>query len=117
MQAGTLRHRITIQSPPPASGDPFASLPSGSPPAWIPVVTMWASISPLTSKEVFQAGQLNMKVSHKIMIRYPGAAYTVSAGDQVVFGFRVFNLATGIINPDERNIVLELLAYEITANQ
>lgn len=111
MQIGSLRHRVTIQTPGVGGGNPFQTGDSAD--AWVTVITTWASIQPLTSKEVFQAGQTAMKVSHKITIRYPGTSYSVSAGDQVLYKGRVFELLTGIENPDERNISLALLAYEL----
>ena len=106
MQIGQLRHRITIQSLTKAS-NPFATDD-----AWTEVVTLWARIQPLTSAEVFQVGQLAMKVSHRITIRYPGTI-PISAGNRVLFGDRIFELQTGITNQDEQNISLELLAFEI----
>ena len=113
MQIGALRRRITIQTPGPGGTNPYQTT-AGS---WVPVITMWASISPLTSKEVFQAGQLGMKVSHKITVRYPGTQYAISAGDQVLYKNRVFELLQGIENPDERNISLNLMAYELNPTQ
>jgi SPP1 family predicted phage head-tail adaptor len=107
MNIGSLRHRITIQHFN-KSDNPFA-LPDG----WTNVATVWADIKPLTSKEVYQVGELAMKVSHKVTIRYPGKNKTIIAGDRILYGSRVFELQTGIMNPDERNISLELLAFEI----
>lgn len=109
MQAGSLRWRITIQSPS-ASTNPFAQ---NNETTWTNVATMWASISPLSSKEIFQVGQISMRVSHKVTIRYPGVHIVVAAGYRILFKNRIFELQTGIINPDERNILLELLAFEI----
>jgi SPP1 family predicted phage head-tail adaptor len=109
MNIGSLRHRINIQTYL-KSDTPFDP---NTPDVWQTVAALWASIQPLTSKETFQVGQLAMKVSHRITIRYPRSLATVAAGNRVLYGKRVFNLETGILNPDERNILLELLVYEI----
>lgn len=115
LNIGKKRHRITIQSPVSSSADPFDPTVQSNP--WTTVITMWAYISPISSKEVFQVGQLNMKVSHRIMIRYPGANTQISAGYRALYKNRVFELKTGILNPDERNEELELLAYELDPTQ
>jgi SPP1 family predicted phage head-tail adaptor len=111
MNPGDLRHRIQIQAPNQAQ-NPFAA---GS--AWTTTITMWARVQPLSSKEVFQAGAINMKVTHKITIRYPGTSVTISAGNRVLYKNRAFNLLSGIMNADERNILLDLMAFEINPNQ
>jgi len=107
-QAGRLRHRITIQAPA-APSNPF--VPGTATPTT--VATLWACIRPLTSSEVFQATQVSMKLSHRITIRYPGASVVLKPGYLILFGTRVFKLAEGFINTEERNITVDLLAYEI----
>lgn len=107
LQAATLRHRITIQNLI-SSPDPFTN-----PDTWTDVITVWAAVQALSSKEVYEAGALDMKVSHKITIRYPGSSVVIKAGNRIKFKNRLFQLQTGIMNPDERNILLVLLAFEI----
>lgn len=109
MQGGTLRHRITIQSP--TSGtDPFNAGQQGS---WTDVLTCWSRIESAGSKAVWRNATQSMQVSHVITIRYPGANYHVGAGYQAVFGTRVFSILKGIENEDERNRQLQLFAWEI----
>jgi SPP1 family predicted phage head-tail adaptor len=107
-QAGQLRHRVTLQAPATPSNpfQPGTATPTN-------VATLWARIRPLTSAEVFQATQVSMKVSHRITIRYPGAGITLKPDYLVLFGSRVFKLAEGYVNAEERNITVDLLAYEI----
>jgi SPP1 family predicted phage head-tail adaptor len=114
MNIGAMRWKIQLQSKSGtgADSDPFVTSASGVSP-WTTYYECWAQLKPLTSKEVFEFNQDSMKVSHKITIRYPGPGINISAGDQVLYKTRVFQLQTGLINPDERNISLELLAYEI----
>lgn len=111
MRAGDLRHRITIQAQNSTTANPFCSSDGNG--NWTTVAKMWAQISPITGKEVYQVGSQNMKVSHKITIRYPGQKVTISAGYRVLYKSHVYQLQTGLINPDERNIELQLFAYEL----
>jgi len=107
-QAGRLRHRITIQAPPEPS-NPFQ--PGSA--TWTNVATLWACVKPLTSSEVFQATQVSMKLTHRITIRYPGKNIQLNPSYQILFGTRVFKLAPGFINAEERNVTVDLLAWEI----
>jgi hypothetical protein len=52
------------------------------------------------------------QVSHLITVRYPGANYQFGSGYQAVFGTRVFAILKGVVNSDERNIMLQLFASE-----
>jgi SPP1 family predicted phage head-tail adaptor len=117
MNIGARRHRIKIQSQNPAANvNPFSTVCSTDS-GWTDVFTCWACIKPLSGKEAYQVGQQNMKVSHTITIRFPGVGYSVSAGNRVLYKTRIFELQTGIENPEEKNIDLILLAYEIDPTQ
>lgn len=107
MHIGKLRHRVTIQSPSNAT-DPFSA-----PGTWTTVITMWASIDSASPRDVYNAGLQNMRVSHVVTLRYPGAAYVINAGYQIHYKNRTFVLQQGITNPEERNVLLQLLAWEI----
>lgn len=111
MQTGKLRHRVTVQSPSNAT-DPFAN-----PGTWTTVITMWASIDSASPRDVYNAGLQNMRVSHIVTIRYPGASYVIKAGYQIQYKNRTFVLQQGITNPEERNKMLQLLAWEINPPQ
>jgi SPP1 family predicted phage head-tail adaptor len=113
MQAGQLRHRITIQAPVTAS-DPFQTVSAGS---WTNVLTCWARIESVDPRDVFNSGQQTMKVTHKVTMRYPGSQYAVGAGNQIVYGSRVFSVVGGILNEDERNRQLQLFAWEMNPVQ
>lgn len=65
LNAGTLRHRITLQSPPTARD--ALGQPSGT---WVDEATVWADARPLSSRERFAAGQINSEVSVRIRIRW-----------------------------------------------
>lgn len=67
MQAGKLRHRVTIERPRAAderdvNGEPV--------PPWIAVGDVWAAIEPLSARESFAAQQALSVVTHRITLRY-----------------------------------------------
>lgn len=113
MQAGSLRHRITIQAPVTAT-NPFETETQGS---WTNVLTTWASIDTANARDIYNAGLQNMRVSHVVTMRYPGKNYVVGAGYQVLYGTRVFQVQQGIMNEEERNRELQLFTYEINPQQ
>lgn len=65
INAGTLRHRITLQSPP-TSRDSLGQR-TGS---WVDVATVWADARPLSSRELFAAGQISSDITVRFRIRW-----------------------------------------------
>jgi SPP1 family predicted phage head-tail adaptor len=104
VRAGDLRHPIQIVKP---------TLAQDSAGGWEidqagVFANVWAAIEPLTGRELFAAQQKVSEVTHKITIRYtPG----VLASMNVWFEDREFQIQA-VENPEERNIVLVLLAIE-----
>ncbi len=104
---GALRHRLVIEAERPAGdgGGGQGADPWANP---ITVATVWGKIVPLTGAETSRAARLEARVTHRITIRWrPG----ILAQYRIKFGGRVFNIRS-IINRDERNRVLEILAEE-----
>jgi SPP1 family predicted phage head-tail adaptor len=115
MDIGKLRHRITIQTMvQQASPDPFTTMGA---PSWSDVFTAWSRIEPIDSKAAYTQGVQDMQISHRVTIRYPGKNYVVAAGDQILFGTRVFSIVKGIMNEEEQNRQLVLLAWEQNPTQ
>ena len=109
VNAGDLRQRVTIQAPPaPETPANAFNEPSGT---WTNLVTVWASIEPLSGREVFLAAQMQTNVSHKITIRFTP---TVSAAYRIVYGSRVFYIRSVLRLPADRPIYLELQCEEDT---
>lgn len=104
MRSGSLRHRVIIQKP-----QAIQSQVSGeSTDGWASVATTFASVEPLSGKERLTAEQVQADVTHRIIMRYRGEfdpTYRIS------FRGRVFHVES-VINRDERNRSLELLAVE-----
>lgn len=101
-----LRHRIVIEAavPDPDSG-------GGSSDVWANaqvIARAWAGIEPLRGREVLTAMKLEARITHRVTLRYrPG----VTAAMRVCFRERHFNIRA-VINPEERNEMLELLCEE-----
>lgn len=65
MQAGRMRHRITIEKPVAtvnATGERIA--------AWTTYGERWASIEPMQGREYFSASQIQSSVNTRIRVRY-----------------------------------------------
>lgn len=99
MNAGELRHRVTIQS---------LALTSdgmgGQTETWTDFLTAWASIEPIKGGEHYSAQQLADGITHRITMRYQAG---IAAKQRVKFGTRIFGIRS-VINPEERNVRLVL---------
>jgi SPP1 family predicted phage head-tail adaptor len=103
MNIGTLNKRIILQqSTRTSDGMGGFSL------TWADVSTVWASIWPLSASETVESMKTNMTISHRIRIRYRG---DLRASWRIRFGNRYFSVVS-IINPSEKNQMLELMVRE-----
>ena len=109
MRSGPLRHRVIIQKKETvrnAYGEETIS--------WSSNVGAWASVSPLRGSQFFAAQQVQAEVSHKIQMRYQTLSASTAIGpgySRVKYGDRIFTIHS-VVNPDERNIFLELMCSE-----
>lgn len=104
MQAGHLRHRLTIQTP-----VVNTDADGGQHVDWLVEATVWGRVEPLKMSESVIAAQVAARASHRITLRYrgdlaPTAMLVMETG-------KVFEV-TSIRNLDERNRTLEVLALE-----
>lgn len=106
MDCGRFVHSIILRSP----GGVRDAVGERST-TWTNVATVYASINPLTARELFLAGQQQMNVTHKIMIQYDSTIAAIDNDWTVLFGSRVF-VITGIRNINEMNEMVELLCSE-----
>jgi SPP1 family predicted phage head-tail adaptor len=65
MQAGRLRHRITVQENTPTQNEIGEWVD-----AWTDYATVWASVEPARGSQYYQAKQLDSKVDGTIIMRY-----------------------------------------------
>lgn len=94
MQAGRLRHRVTIQNRV-ETQDPTTGAIAVS---WADVATVWAAVEPLSAREFIAAQAAQSQVSARITIRYRAG---VTAAMRIVHGATLYNIE-GVI-PDNRS--------------
>jgi len=73
---------------------------------------IWASIRPLSGRELWQAQQVQADVTHAVRIRYRNG---VDATKALGFDGRQLNIVA-VLNVEERNRTLELLCLEQPLN-
>lgn len=103
MNAGSLRHRVTIQQRA-ATQDGFGE-PSDT---WTDIATVWANVQPLRGEERFTAQQMQAAIDHKVTMRYRAP---LSAQNRLMFGARILDIES-VVNIDERNRTLEVFCKE-----
>jgi SPP1 family predicted phage head-tail adaptor len=103
MKIGDLRHRIELQKP-----KNTADNMGGFTVTWGTMTTIYAAVWPVSAKELIQAKENKMTITHRIRIRYRD---DIKSSWRIKFGVRYFDIES-IINPDERNRTLELLCKE-----
>lgn len=113
-QSGKLRHRVQIVKP---------TLAQDTTGGWTAnkdtlVLECWATIEALTGVEKFAAHEFTSNVTHSIWIRHPRSAVPggIQAKMQVWFDTRQFQVES-VLNPDERNKMLQLLCVEVNDSQ
>jgi SPP1 family predicted phage head-tail adaptor len=101
---GDLRHRITFQKP-----DKVPDGYKGHTVKWLDVVTVWASVEPLSGREYFYAHQIKNEVSHRVRVRY---REDVTAEMRIKISEDRALAIESIIDLEERHQFLEILCRE-----
>ena len=109
MNAGKLRHRITILHPISTQTDTGAVEHCWDDDACI-VTTAWAAINPLNAHTQEVGKSFADTVSHQVIIRYQFE--NIKSHYRVKFGVRIFNI-DGIICPMEGKRELQLFCSEL----
>ena len=112
MQAGRLRHSVTIQQRT-ATVDGYGQQST----AWTDVITALAAIEPLSGRELFAAQAVQSEVSHRVTIRYRSELDVPRTGAalRVAFGSRVFDVHA-VLNMGERDREMHILCSEGLTN-
>lgn len=100
----TLKKRVTIQNVIRVSDGQ-----GGFSETWASGATVYASIDPVKSYERYQAQQIAVPVSHKIVMRYNA---TLDETSRLRYGDRIFSVKE-VINEGEENRFLTIKAIEI----
>lgn len=101
MQAGRLRHYMTIQQPTEAEDANGEIIQT-----WSTFANVWAEILPLVGKEYWASKQVIAEATGKIRLRYIA---NITAKMRALFGNRILNFVGPPINIEERNI--EIVIY------
>lgn len=106
MEAGTLRHRLTIQDQA-KSRDGFG----GEIINWTTWATVWGAVEPLSGRERFvqASDQQIYELTTRIRIRYREGLHTEM---RVVWGVRVYNIRA-VINRETRDREVYLMCEEL----
>ena len=103
MPIGDLNKRIQIQYEV-KSSDGMGGWDS----TWTDACTCWAALWPISAKETIQSMKETMTISMRIRIRYRSV---LRPDWRIRFGNRFFNIVS-IVNPEERNELLDLMCKE-----
>ena len=103
MQAGKLRHLLTLQQ-----ATDVLNARGEAIPGWANVTDLWGSIEPLSGREGFQAQQMYASATHRVRIRYRAG---VVPKMRFLKGSREFEI-DAVLNVDERNRELVCIATE-----
>ena len=108
IEAGELRHRISIVKP--TGGQDSMGGITLDPSQWQVVVSCWAEIQTWTGDMSLSAQEFMSVASHWITIRHPHIPITSQM--KVWFSGRIFQVLA-VLNPTEQNKILVLVCTEI----
>jgi len=93
MQAGKLRHRITLQKPGKVQNPDNGEMEV----AWLDLATIWADVVPLSAREFVAAQAMQNAVTTRIKIRY---RQDISPKYRILFRGKIFNIEGVLPDPD-----------------
>lgn len=103
MRAGSLRHRVAIQSKTTSPDDLNEPVDT-----WATVATVWARMAPMKAAEGYEAHQNVARTTHEITMRYTTA---VDENMRILHEGRSFYIQ-GIRNSEEKDVMLTLECNE-----
>lgn len=108
MRAGDLRKRVLLQK-----RDVTLDSAGQQATTWTTLATIWASIEALSVRELFAAQSVQSEVSHLVTVRYRPEFLSpaADAAYRINYNGRMFNIQ-GVMNVDERNRTIEIMAGE-----
>ena len=78
---------------------------------WVDQTMDWASINPLSVRDLLAAGQVQSEISHTVKMRHTAAAAAADHSWRILYGTRVF-IILGVRNLSESDRVLEFRCSE-----
>lgn len=92
MQAGKLRHRITLQKPVKVQNPETGSVEN----IWQELAQLWAEVSPLSAREFVAAQAMQNAVTTRITIRY---RQDIEPKYRILFRGKIFNIEGILSDP------------------
>lgn len=105
MEAGKLRHRITIQRPIRTQNPVSGTITQ----AWEDVATVWASIEALSAREFIAAQAVQSKVAARVVIRYREG---IDASMRILHKGKIYNIEGVLPDPKSGREYLTLPCSE-----
>lgn len=109
MDAGLLRHRVTLQRPKRTQNPNSGALTT----RWVRVATVWARVVPLSVRELLQSAAANSSVTARITIRWRA---DVDATMQVRHGGKCYGIVGVLPDPDSGREWLTMTVEEVKNN-
>ena len=106
MQAGRLRHRVTIQNRVETQGPTTGAIAV----SWADVATVWAAVEPLSAREFIAAQATESQVSARITIRYRAG---ITPKMRVAHGDTLYDIAGVLSDPKSGREYLTLPVSEV----
>jgi SPP1 family predicted phage head-tail adaptor len=103
MNAGRLRHRVTIKEKSVTRNSMNEEVVS-----WTIVGTYWASVEPVRGREFVEMRQAQAEISHRIRMRYRSG---IDPTMRAYFGSREFEIVS-VIHVEERGRETQLMCNE-----
>lgn len=104
MQAGKLRHQVTIQQATETRNTLGEAIRT-----WSTVATVWASVEPLRGREFFDAEQVQSEISQRVRMRYRSG---IKPTMRLLYGSRILQIQA-VIDVDERHREIHLMCREM----
>jgi SPP1 family predicted phage head-tail adaptor len=101
VEAGKLRHRVTIEAP--SEGQDAYGEPAST---WTPVTQVWASREDLTGREAYAAQQVRAEVTTRFGMRFRDG---ITAKMRLLSDGIAYNVAS-VADPDGRKRTLVVMA-------
>ena len=104
-----LKHQIYIQGPPVSTKDSVGGVSF----SWTTILTSWAKIQPISTRESMLAAQSKSSITHRVTIPFANELDGIDGSWRIktVVGNRIFSI-DGVRNIDEANEVYEIVCTE-----
>ncbi len=108
MDFSKMRHRITFLKP----SEVLKNLAGENIPVYSEYKTVWAYVAPKTGREYDESQKIRAETTYNITTRYHGG---ITTDMRIKFGEKEFKIES-ILNIDERNNELKIVASEVDKN-